>query len=220
MDSLLAQCGFCSHFNTSFATTCELCGDLLSPNLVLSVTGLLNPVHAPGYCITCARRLLLNNRSCTFCNALYNGSAVGSSLLFRRAQRRNSAFTAPLAPVMPHGTPTTPPRRVDALNRFADTLITVLINDNGAQDAQDPAHQALHPDARERLLQPVNPDPENFAAGNAEEPCVVCLEPLRTHSYTRLPCCANQFHLPCLQQWFNRRSTCPLCRQNLNNVQV
>lgn len=199
----LTQCAFCTHLNTAFATTCDICGDLLSPTLSVAVNDLMAPTQAIAHCRSCSRRLLLNNRSCAFCNALFSGSAVGSSLRFPR-RHRNPAFTAP--PLQPLPT--------SALDHLADTLITVLINDGQADRPQQP----LLPHVRDRVLQPVVDNGEHGSGDESEGQCAVCLEPLRLQSYAQLPCCRNKFHLPCLQQWFDRRSTCPLCRHNLNET--
>lgn len=106
-----------------------------------------------------------------------------------------------------------------ALDTLTDTLITVLINDDRAFDRQ--LHPLL-PEVRQRVLQPVQTSDSEGANGDdgEERVCAVCLEPLRAHAYAQLPCCHNHFHLPCLQRWFDRRSTCPLCRQNLNESEV
>lgn len=207
----LTQCAFCAHLNTSFATTCELCGDLLSPALNVSVAHLMNPTDAAGYCTTCTRRLLLNNRSCAFCNAFYHATPVGSSPLPRR--RFPPVFTA--------ASLSSPPSHPSALDALADTLFTVLIDGDGASELR---LRPLLPEVRERILRPVERVDSDEVRGEEdsgeEQACAICLEPLRAHSYAQLPCCRNRFHLPCLQNWFDRRSTCPLCRQNLNEASL
>ena len=32
----------------------------------------------------------------------------------------------------------------------------------------------------------------------------------------KMPCCKQKLHSGCLKEWFKSKSTCPLCRTNLN----
>ncbi|XP_021894663.1 RING-H2 finger protein ATL73-like [Carica papaya] len=46
--------------------------------------------------------------------------------------------------------------------------------------------------------------------------CVVCLEEFGEKEICAvLPVCRHVYHPDCLQQWFLRQSTCPLCRRSL-----
>jgi hypothetical protein len=40
--------------------------------------------------------------------------------------------------------------------------------------------------------------------------CAICLEYLSNGKIEALPC-GHVFHSPCLKQWFQRKSYCPLC---------
>ncbi len=50
---------------------------------------------------------------------------------------------------------------------------------------------------------------------SSEEICSICLEIVRngpTSDITRQNCCNRLFHKECLDNWYNVRPTCPLCR--------
>lgn len=51
-----------------------------------------------------------------------------------------------------------------------------------------------------------------------EEECIICCE-LIEDSATRLPC-NHFFHRLCIETWFEKNSTCPLCRLDLNRMIV
>lgn len=44
------------------------------------------------------------------------------------------------------------------------------------------------------------------------EECSICVDDLNTR-ITRLPC-SHVFHSKCIDKWFIRNSSCPLCRRN------
>jgi hypothetical protein len=45
--------------------------------------------------------------------------------------------------------------------------------------------------------------------------CAVCLEEMENQPCVQLPC-NHQFHRECADSWLQRRDTCPLCRDSLN----
>ena len=45
--------------------------------------------------------------------------------------------------------------------------------------------------------------------------CSICLEKLEYKKYKRiLPCCKNVFHKTCIDKWFKKNSSCPICRHD------
>ena len=47
--------------------------------------------------------------------------------------------------------------------------------------------------------------------------CSICLSKYKwLDSVIKMPCCKQNLHSSCLKEWFNSKSTCPLCRNNLN----
>ena len=70
----VSQCHFCTHLNTSFATQCELCHELLSVENMVVITELTTP----RLCRHCGRRLLYNQRTCAFCNAHWAAAPIGT----------------------------------------------------------------------------------------------------------------------------------------------
>ncbi|CAL4952875.1 unnamed protein product [Urochloa decumbens] len=50
--------------------------------------------------------------------------------------------------------------------------------------------------------------------GGAAPPCSVCLEEMAPEAELRLPGCAHGFHRECIGRWFEKASTCPVCRHD------
>lgn len=47
-----------------------------------------------------------------------------------------------------------------------------------------------------------------------DETCSICLEKYKNKSIVVKPNdCNHLFHVKCLEQWFNHKSTCPVCRK-------
>ncbi|PKU84291.1 RING-H2 finger protein ATL52-like [Dendrobium catenatum] len=52
--------------------------------------------------------------------------------------------------------------------------------------------------------------------GGEERMCAVCLSEFEDGEKVRfLPECGHCFHVECIDKWFRRNSTCPMCRQAL-----
>eukprot|EP00270_Netrium_digitus_P005637 TRINITY_DN1754_c0_g1_i2.p1 TRINITY_DN1754_c0_g1~~TRINITY_DN1754_c0_g1_i2.p1 ORF type:complete len:210 (+),score=16.41 TRINITY_DN1754_c0_g1_i2:224-853(+) len=52
--------------------------------------------------------------------------------------------------------------------------------------------------------------------GHSTVTCVVCLEDYSFGDLLRqLPECRHYFHVDCIDEWFTRHKTCPVCRQSL-----
>ena len=47
--------------------------------------------------------------------------------------------------------------------------------------------------------------------------CAICLETADKSCYKSL-CCGNVFHFECLEQWFQIKNTCPLCRGEYSHM--
>ena len=55
----------------------------------------------------------------------------------------------------------------------------------------------------------------------AAEECVVCSEALDDSSADTIRLiCGHEFHTPCIKEWFDKTSTCPLCRRDVADVLV
>ncbi|KAF7635750.1 RING-type domain-containing protein, partial [Meloidogyne graminicola] len=51
-----------------------------------------------------------------------------------------------------------------------------------------------------------------------EEKCSICLNEFYINEETRkLIPCNHIFHKTCIDEWLNGNSTCPLCRNNIDN---
>ncbi|CAL4952874.1 unnamed protein product [Urochloa decumbens] len=48
----------------------------------------------------------------------------------------------------------------------------------------------------------------------AAPPCSICLEEMAAAEEIRLPGCAHGFHRRCIGRWFEKASTCPVCRRD------
>jgi len=50
------------------------------------------------------------------------------------------------------------------------------------------------------------------------EECTICRSPLQEHDICRqINQCQHSFHQQCLDTWFNRHTTCPICRSILSS---
>lgn len=190
MDALLSinQCGFCAFLNNAFAVTCELCGDLLSPGNILPLTDIYQAA-TPAHCVLCDRCLLLNRSSCTFCNALWSMSPIGTGRLgASRAVQRGDVLLTPL-----------------------QWLTSQLVHVSEAAATA----RGLSADAQQRVLTtvPLTSLTEEQLCPVCLEPLVNAQSPP-----VRVPCCSNSFHTNCVQLWFRNHCTCPTCRRNLAEV--
>lgn len=50
---------------------------------------------------------------------------------------------------------------------------------------------------------------------NNPERCSICYEYIRSFEIIRTLSCGHQFHQKCVDKWFERKDTCPLCRNCL-----
>lgn len=186
----VSQCGFCAYLNYSHATRCELCDELVSAHNLVLLSAMLNATNVR-YCPRCDRQLLHNHTSCTYCNAHWSGTSIGSPL--------QSIFVQ----VSPGGS-------MDNIDTNMHEHWNEMLLVSMMPILSDTESTALSSDARERFLQPqtVN-DPDAL--------CSICLEALESAgSNVQLPCCQHPFHLQCIQPWFIQHNTCPTCRHNLN----
>eukprot|EP00493_Phyllostaurus_siculus_P003246 UN03260 len=49
------------------------------------------------------------------------------------------------------------------------------------------------------------------------EQCVICLNDYESDDQVRRPRCGHVFHAACIEEWFERSSACPLCKDDLSN---
>jgi hypothetical protein len=49
------------------------------------------------------------------------------------------------------------------------------------------------------------------------EECSICLEATKG-TYLALPC-LHKFHLHCIEEWFKRARTCPLCQRKVEKIE-
>jgi hypothetical protein len=175
-----------------------MCGEWLNPHNMVALHELYSVSGPPQFCTRCNRRLLLNNRSCTFCNAVYHASAVGAAI-------PTPAFPRPVRLRPP------PLSMVDIVTDMVAMQLGMAVERDS-----EPRLTPLMDAARDRLLQPL---PEDAAITlDPDAVCPVCLDGMADggSTSTQLPCCRNAFHVACLTRWFTTRSTCPTCRRNLN----
>lgn len=53
---------------------------------------------------------------------------------------------------------------------------------------------------------------------DAESTCVICHNNIERDSiYRQLNPCGHMFHVPCIDQWLQNNSTCPVCRIQIGN---
>jgi hypothetical protein len=231
------QCLFCGFLNDRSSPACSVCRSLLSPRSHVTSLQLLQNMARRRPCTRC-RRALLPIGTCTFCTALHASTPVGSAVfsMFPGTQAGEASvwpvdtFSSLIQPVLPmQSAPSAAPRAlslVDLLsgdvvveredmtvgnmslrfNRISN-MLTSLINDERESAPNGP----LSAEARARhVIQPTE------AAPDAQ--CPVCIETFGTTPLTellQLPC-RHRYHSNCINSWFERRDTCPLCRISLN----
>lgn len=48
--------------------------------------------------------------------------------------------------------------------------------------------------------------------------CPICMCELGEDDYIYNITCHHMFHIECLEQWYMRRNTCPVCKQNIDFI--
>lgn len=54
----------------------------------------------------------------------------------------------------------------------------------------------------------------------SSETCAICLEEYATGDKLRMLPCNHGFHVPCIDNWLNRKPFCPICKRDVYNVSV
>lgn len=54
---------------------------------------------------------------------------------------------------------------------------------------------------------------------DADELCVICLDPLIEKPAMKLEKCSHMGHIDCMEEWFDRRPVCPICQTSLLSSQ-
>lgn len=84
--------------------------------------------------------------------------------------------------------------------------------------ATPPLEQGLSTSFRQKL--PVILFDEEFKATYQESRCTVCLCDYQINEkLLQLPVCNHSFHVPCIDQWLAKNTTCPICRLSLDDME-
>ncbi len=51
-----------------------------------------------------------------------------------------------------------------------------------------------------------------------ENLCCICLQDLKESKSLFMTGCQHKFHIKCVKQWLNEKSTCPLCNSNQDKL--
>ena len=54
---------------------------------------------------------------------------------------------------------------------------------------------------------------------NFGEKCSCCLEEYKIDDNLRVVSCFHRFHVGCIDQWFSKNSTCPLCKKDYKEIE-
>ncbi|CAL0328890.1 unnamed protein product [Lupinus luteus] len=66
--------------------------------------------------------------------------------------------------------------------------------------------------ALKKLPQLVNYRSHDDVEGNCDE-CTICLQDFQVGQFCQvLPVCSHSFHSDCIDQWLQKKLTCPICR--------
>eukprot|EP00245_Coleochaete_scutata_P002608 TRINITY_DN1351_c0_g1_i1.p1 TRINITY_DN1351_c0_g1~~TRINITY_DN1351_c0_g1_i1.p1 ORF type:complete len:266 (+),score=40.29 TRINITY_DN1351_c0_g1_i1:526-1323(+) len=91
--------------------------------------------------------------------------------------------------------------------------LTVRV-ESGAGSGGAAASEGL-PQSVSRALPTVTFSHGTFS-GHQEPVCVICLADFESKDTLRqLPECCHAFHVDCIDQWFDKHTTCPICRMSL-----
>ncbi|KAK7257214.1 hypothetical protein RIF29_31018 [Crotalaria pallida] len=78
------------------------------------------------------------------------------------------------------------------------------------EDSDEKRGQKLR--ASKKLPQLVNYGSHHDAQGNCDE-CAICLEDFKAGQFCQVfPVCRHSFHSDCIDQWLQKKLTCPICR--------
>lgn len=59
---------------------------------------------------------------------------------------------------------------------------------------------------------------KRMACVTDEQVCAVCLDSFRSRQHVRVLGCGHLFHVRCIDQWAQRKDTCPSCRCSMRGV--
>lgn len=60
---------------------------------------------------------------------------------------------------------------------------------------------------------------ETNKESNKETICNICLLNINYNDIIRILNCNHLFHIKCIDKWFEQKSSCPLCRNNLYKIE-
>jgi len=102
-------------------------------------------------------------------------------------------------------------------------LLLVLTQHEATLNEFAAAHQATHGGttaglpAGDLALLPVTAVEQ---VDSSKDVCVICQDDVNPGEVVRKLPCAHEFHAPCVDQWFERSSLCPICNANVHVLLV
>eukprot|EP00250_Pteridium_aquilinum_P013188 c21188_g1_i2 orf=258-935(+) len=85
--------------------------------------------------------------------------------------------------------------------------------------ATPPLEQGLSTSFRQKL--PIILFNNEFKSTSQDTRCTVCLNDYQLNEKLRqLPLCNHLFHVPCIDEWLAKNTTCPICRLSLSEVDI
>ena len=100
----------------------------------------------------------------------------------------------------------------DRRQRVGERLIRSLILEHVQQYQLLPREDVV----TELRIQSLHRLPENATNDDDDSSCPICLMSFASFFSVNMQCCRQKFHRNCLELWFRRVNTCPLCRSVLS----
>jgi hypothetical protein len=118
----------------------------------------------------------------------------------------------------------TVPSRNTPLNNLVDIAIQNMMNDLNTQNVEftfnvedeDPNHAANVQDINANSTLYVFSSENDDEEEEGGHECTICQSQLQENDIVRKLKCSHHFHVNCIDKWFETHSTCPTCRQQIN----
>ncbi len=98
----------------------------------------------------------------------------------------------------------------DEISEFEEAELSALmqvLSDTFAEEGEEVFNTS-------EAIELVAPSPM-VATDALPDPCSICIESIKKLQVYRELVCSHSFHKPCIDEWFRRKLTCPMCRESL-----
>ena len=94
-----------------------------------------------------------------------------------------------------------------------------IFNNSPSQESQRNILEDERTDLTESTESTATTESTTTTDSNNEYKCLICMENIQNNSIVRrLNKCNHVFHVDCIDKWFERKITCPTCRQDIREL--